>query len=63
MLLCSQDIELSEALCGFKKVIHTLDKRELVISNHAGDVIKHGIYNHKYSNLDKSCTFPPEESQ
>ena len=38
-----QEIELSEALCGFRKVIHTLDHRELVISTHAGDVIKHGI--------------------
>ena len=37
-----QEIELSEALCGFKRVIHTLDKRELVICTHPGDVIKHG---------------------
>ena len=38
----SQEIELSEALCGFRRVIKTLDKRELVITSHPGDVIKHG---------------------
>jgi DnaJ family protein A protein 1 len=41
-LKIDMEIELSEALCGFRKVIHTLDHRELVISTHAGDVIKHG---------------------
>lgn len=41
-LLLKMEIELSEALCGLKRIINTLDKRELVISTHAGDVIKHG---------------------
>lgn len=40
-LKISLEIDLCEALCGFKRVIQTLDKRELVISTHAGDVIKH----------------------
>ena len=39
----SQEIELSEALCGFRRVIKTLDKRELVITSHPGDVIKQGM--------------------
>lgn len=42
MALPLQEIELSEALCGFHKVIKTLDDRELVIMSHPGDVIKHG---------------------
>ena len=43
VVLCRlQDIELSEALCGFKRVIKTLDKRGLVLLSPAGDVIKHG---------------------
>ena len=37
-----QEIDLSEALCEFRRVIRTLDGRELVISTHAGDIIKHG---------------------
>ncbi|XP_064395120.1 dnaJ homolog subfamily A member 1-like [Halichondria panicea] len=40
-LLINMEIELSEALCGFSKVITTLDKRSLVITSHPGDVIKH----------------------
>ena len=42
VLCCLQEIELSEALCGLKRIIRTLDDRQLVISTHAGDVIKHG---------------------
>lgn len=44
--LCAipQEIDLSEALCGFHKVITTLDKRKLVITSHPGDVIKHGAF-------------------
>ena len=44
--LCAipQEIDLSEALCGFHKVITTLDKRKLVITSHPGDVIKHGVF-------------------
>jgi len=33
---------LSEALCGFKKVIKTLDNREIVITTKPGEVMKHG---------------------
>ena len=40
--LPSQEIELSEALCGFQNIIKPLDNRELVITSHPGDVIKHG---------------------
>ena len=41
-LFVAQEIELSEALCGFSRVIKTLDSREIVITSHPGDVIKHG---------------------
>ncbi|CAI7997603.1 DnaJ homolog subfamily A member 1, partial [Geodia barretti] len=41
-LKINMEIELSEALCGLKRIIRTLDDRQLVISTHAGDVIKHG---------------------
>ena len=36
------DITLSEALCGLKRVIETLDKRQIVIQTKPGEVIKHG---------------------
>ena len=36
------DLTLSEALCGMKKVIKTLDNREIVIQTKPGEVIKHG---------------------
>lgn len=35
-------IELVEALCGFQKVIRTLDARDLVVTVLPGQVIKHG---------------------
>lgn len=35
------DIELVEALCGYQKIIRTLDDRDLVISSNPGDVTKH----------------------
>ena len=38
----SQQIELSEALTGFKKLITTLDQRQLLIQTFQGEVIKHG---------------------
>lgn len=48
-LVTKMRIQLSEALCGFKKTIETLDNRVLVISSRPGEVIKHGdlkcIYN------------------
>jgi len=40
-LLTTVNLELSEALCGFQKVIHTLDSRDLVITALPGEVIKH----------------------
>ncbi|KAL5484133.1 hypothetical protein EMCRGX_G020581 [Ephydatia muelleri] len=40
-LFMQMEIELSEALCGFKRVIQTLDKRSLLITSHPGDVIQH----------------------
>ncbi len=39
-LIYSMTLSLSEALTGFRRVIKTLDKRELVIENKAGEVIK-----------------------
>ncbi|XP_016783198.1 dnaJ homolog subfamily A member 4 isoform X2 [Pan troglodytes] len=41
-LIMKMKIQLSEALCGFKKTIKTLDNRILVITSKAGEVIKHG---------------------
>lgn len=35
-------LELVEALCGFQKVIRTLDGRDLVITSYPGSVVKHG---------------------
>jgi len=40
-LSMKMDIELTEALCGFKKVIKTLDNRSIVISTQPGEVLKH----------------------
>jgi len=39
-LYMKMDISLSEALCGFKRTVKTLDNRTLVITSHPGDVIK-----------------------
>jgi DnaJ family protein A protein 1 len=39
-LYLKMDISLTEALCGFKRTIKTLDNRTLVITSHPGDVIK-----------------------
>lgn len=36
------NLELVEALCGFQKVIRTLDQRDLVITSLPGTVTKHG---------------------
>nr|XP_034993803.1 dnaJ homolog subfamily A member 4 isoform X1 [Zootoca vivipara] len=41
-LIMKMKIQLTEALCGFKKTIDTLDDRVLVITSKAGEVIKHG---------------------
>lgn len=37
----TMEIDLVEALCGFKRVVHTLDQRDLIITSFPGDVIKH----------------------
>ena len=47
-LIMKCDISLTEALCGFKKVIQTLDNRSLVIQTIPGEVIK---------NSDIKCVF------
>jgi len=39
-LIMKMQIELVEAICGFQKVIKTLDNRSLVITSLPGDVIK-----------------------
>jgi DnaJ homolog subfamily A member 1 len=41
-LIMRMELELVEALCGFKKSIKTLDERELVLSTIPGEVVKHG---------------------
>lgn len=41
-LIMKMNIKLVEALCGFKKTIHTLDNRALIINSVPGEVIKHG---------------------
>ncbi|XP_069507864.1 dnaJ homolog subfamily A member 4-like isoform X2 [Ambystoma mexicanum] len=41
-LIMKLDIELVEALCGFKRTIQTLDNRVLIITSHPGEVVKHG---------------------
>ena len=39
-LIMNMNINLTEALCGFQKVIKTLDNRQLVISSLPGEIIK-----------------------
>lgn len=41
-LIMRMNIELIEALCGFQRVIRTLDDRDLVITAIPGEVTKHG---------------------
>ncbi|KPJ08865.1 DnaJ-like subfamily A member 1 [Papilio machaon] len=41
-LILRLNIELVEALCGFQKVIRTLDDRDIVVTVMPGEVIKHG---------------------
>lgn len=41
-LIMRMQLELVEALCGFQKVIRTLDGRDLVITSYPGTVVKHG---------------------
>lgn len=39
-LIMKMDINLTEALCGFQKVVKTLDNRQLIITSLPGEVIK-----------------------
>ena len=39
-----QEIELTEALCGFQKTIEMLDNRQLVITSHPGEIIRPGKF-------------------
>ncbi|KAG8516400.1 DnaJ subfamily A member 4 [Galemys pyrenaicus] len=41
-LIMKMRIQLSEALCGFKRTIKTLDDRTLVITAQPGEVVRHG---------------------
>lgn len=41
-LILRMEIQLVEALCGFQKVIRTLDDRDLVITALPGEIVKHG---------------------
>ncbi|XP_012260458.2 dnaJ homolog subfamily A member 1 [Athalia rosae] len=41
-LIMRMQLELVEALCGFQKVIRTLDERDLVVTCIPGEVTKHG---------------------
>ncbi|XP_038124625.1 dnaJ homolog subfamily A member 4 [Cyprinodon tularosa] len=40
-LIMKMDIKLTEALCGFRRTVRTLDNRTLIISTNPGEVIKH----------------------
>ncbi|KAI2796379.1 hypothetical protein RDWZM_006977 [Blomia tropicalis] len=42
-LMLNVKIGLTEALCGFQRVVTTLDNRSLFISVYPGEVIKHGM--------------------
>lgn len=41
-LIMRLNLQLVESLCGFQKVIRTLDDRDLVITSVPGEVVKHG---------------------
>lgn len=40
-LIMHMQLQLVESLCGFQKVIRTLDDRDLVITSYPGEVMKH----------------------
>lgn len=40
-LLMKMDISITESLCGFQKIVKTLDNREIVVTSPAGEVIKY----------------------
>lgn len=41
-LVMKMNVELVEALCGFQKVVQTLDDRDLLITSVPGEVVKPG---------------------
>ncbi|XP_026215714.1 dnaJ homolog subfamily A member 1 [Anabas testudineus] len=41
-LMMSMELQLVEALCGFKKPVQTLDGRTILITSHPGELIKPG---------------------
>lgn len=43
-LVMRMPLQLVEALCGFQKMIKTLDNRDLVVTNLPGEVVKHDSY-------------------
>uniref|UniRef100_U5EWC1 Putative dnaj chaperone n=1 Tax=Corethrella appendiculata TaxID=1370023 RepID=U5EWC1_9DIPT len=40
-LIMNMPLQLVESLCGFQKLIKTLDNRDLVITSYPGEVVKH----------------------
>lgn len=43
-LMMTMQLQLVESLCGFQKVIKTLDNRNLVVTNLPGEVVKHNSF-------------------
>jgi len=43
-LVMRMPLQLVESLCGFQKVIKTLDNRDLVVTNLPGEVVKHDSF-------------------
>lgn len=43
-LVMTMPLQLVESLCGFQKVIKTLDNRDLVVTNLPGEVVKHDSF-------------------
>lgn len=43
-LIMRMPLQLVESLCGFQKVIKTLDNRDLVVTNLPGEVVKHDSF-------------------
>lgn len=43
-LIMRMPLQLVESLCGFQKVIKTLDNRDLVVTNLPGEIVKHDSF-------------------
>lgn len=43
-LIMRMELQLVESLCGFQKVVKTLDNRDLVVTNLPGEVVKHDSF-------------------